>query len=391
MASSMRTDGPDVLGCLAALAGLELMTISRLRVLLAHHDPADAYEVATGRRPAHPMVERMMQGQVRAAWRASADRRSPSEWGARCRRDDISAVTMRDDDYPPVLRHDPEPPAVLFVRGRLDVLDARRVGVVGTRNATRAGRATATALGRGLAAEGVVVVSGLAKGIDAGAHHGALSVVAAGAAPPVAVVGNGLDTPYPRVNARLWDEVARHGLLLSEWPPGTAPEAFRFPLRNRILAALSEIVVVVESRERGGSLITATAAMERGIDVMAVPGSVNSRAALGVNQLLRDGAAPVTSAQDVLLALGLDNRRSGRSDFDPRPLPRGVEAAVLERCRRDPCTLDEVVVDLQLPLAEAAMTLARLERTGWLHEAGGWFEAVVDWPDAPSHPPAVYR
>jgi len=139
-------------------------------------------------------------------------------------------------------------------------------------------------------------------------------------------------------------------------------------------------VVVVESRERGGSLITAQAAIERGIEVMAVPGSVHNRAAIGTNELLRDGAAPVTSADDVLLALGLDGRRRGGADFDPRPLPRGVDAEVLARCRRDPCTLDEVVVELGLPLPEAAMTLARLERAGWVQEAGGWFEPVVSWP-----------
>ena len=188
------------------------------------------------------------------------------------------SLTARDDAYPAPLRLDPEPPAVLFARGDLSVLDGRRAGVVGTRNATTAGRETARELGRALAGEGVVVVSGLAKGIDGAAHAGALAV---DGAPRSAVVGNGPDAPYPRVNASLWAEVCRRGLLLTEWPPGTAPEPFRFPLRNRILAALSEVLVVVESRERGGSLITAQAAAERSVDVMAVPGSVRSRAAAG--------------------------------------------------------------------------------------------------------------
>ena len=283
---------------------------------------------------------------------------------------------MRDASYPAVLVNDPEPPAVLFVRGDPSVLDGRRVGVVGTRNATRAGRDTAFELGRDLAAAGVVVVSGLAKGVDGATHAGVLH---ADGAPPVAVVGNGPDQPYPRVHARLWEDVCRRGVLLSEWPPGTVPEPFRFPLRNRILAALSEVVVVVESRERGGSLITAQAAIERSIDVMAVPGSVRNRAAAGTNQLLRDGAAPVTSVDDVLVALGLDTRRAGTPTYDPRPLPRGIAAAVLERCRRDPCTLEEIVVELGLSLSDAAMTLARLERTGWVQESGGWFEPVVSW------------
>jgi DNA processing protein len=133
--------------------------------------------------------------------------------------------------------------------------------------------------------------------------------------------------------------------------------------------------VVVESRERGGSLTTAREALERSIEVMAVPGSVNNRAAAGTNQLIRDGATPVTDAADVLLALGLDHRRDRRG-YDPRPLPRGDEARVLERCRSDPCTLDDIVADLGLPIAAAAITLARLERSGWVRESGGWFEEV---------------
>ena len=227
----------------------------------------------------------------------------------------IDAVTARDPEFPAVLRHDPQPPAVLFVRGDLAALDARRVGIVGTRNATQTGRDIAFELGTALAEAGVAVVSGLAKGIDGAAHRGVLGV---DGGRPVAVVGNGPDAPYPRVHAALWAEVCARGVLLSEWPPGTAPEPFRFPLRNRILAALSEVLVVVESRERGGSLITAQAAIERSVDVMAVPGSVRNRAAAGTNQLLRDGAGA-----------GHGRRRRARR---PRPRhpprrPRGVRPA----------------------------------------------------------------
>jgi DNA processing protein len=365
-------------GHLAALAGFDLMTVSRLRVLLAHHHPIEAYAVAAGQAQPAPPIARLLTPEVRSAWRASAERRLPSEWAARCHAAGVRVVTMRDAEFPAPLRNDPQPPAVLFVRGDLAALEARRVGIVGTRNATGTGRETAAILGRELADVGVSVVSGLAKGIDGAAHRGALRGRSGRA---VAVVGNGLDTPYPRQHAALWDEVAARGLLLSEWPPGTAPEPFRFPLRNRILAALCEVLVVVESRERGGSLITAQAAIERSIDVMAVPGSVRNRAAAGTNQLIRDGAAPVTCSDDVLVALGLDTRRATPAAYDPRPLPRGVEATVLARCRRDPCTLDEVVVDAGLPIAEAAMALAHLERTGWVRQAGGWFEPVLSWSD----------
>jgi DNA processing protein len=365
-------------GRLAALAGLDLMTIARLRLLLAHHDAAEALAVAAGRARPAAIVAQGLDARVREAWRASLARRDPEAWAERCADAGIAAVLPSDADFPEPLRRDPDPPAVLFVRGDLAAVCGRRVGIVGTRNATRAGRELAVALGHDLAEAGVAVVSGLAKGIDGAAHRG---VLRSGGAPPVAVVGNGLEQPYPRVHAELWARVAERGLLLSEWPPGTAPEPFRFPLRNRIIAALSEILVVVESRERGGSLITALAAIERGIDVMAVPGSPHNLAAAGTNQLLRDGAAPVAEAADVLVALGLDHRRAGPSTFDPRPLPRGLEAAVLARCRRDPCTLEGVVVGLDVTMSEAAMAVARLERAGWVRESGGWFEAVGVWGD----------
>jgi len=244
--------------------------------------------------------------------------------------------------------------------------------VIGTRNATAAGRATATDLGHALSEEGIVVVSGLARGIDGAAHRGVRASGGPGRA--VAVVGNGLDQPYPNQHSELWEWVGECGLLLSEWPPGVAPEAWRFPLRNRILAALCEVLVVVESRERGGSLITARAAADRSVEVMAVPGSPRSRASSGTNQLLVDGAGPVTSAADVLAMLGLDHRRQSELPFDPRPVPDALQSRVLEACAVEPSTLDMLVGALQVELADAAMAAARLERSGWLVEAGGWFE-----------------
>ena len=368
------TAAPDT-GYLAALAGLDLATVARLRVLLSRHHPAEAWAVASGRHPPHPAVAPMLTPELRAAWRRDCVQRDPETWARRCAQLGIRAVSERDPDYPLLLRADPQPPAVLFARGNWEVLDRRRVGIVGTRNATGPGCDFAFTLGRELATADVVVVSGLAKGIDGAAHRGALS--SDGTGHVVGVVANGLDRPYPRQHAELWRAVGADGLLLSEWPPGTAPEKFRFPMRNRILAALAEVLVVVESRERGGSLTTAREALERSIEVMAVPGAVQNRAAAGTNQLIRDGATPVTDPSDVLLALGLDHRRAGRTTFDPRPLPRGIEAAVLECCRAEASTLDHVVTGLGLGVAEAAMALARLERSGWVRDAGGWFEPVL--------------
>ncbi len=197
---------------------------------------------------------------------------------------------------------DPDPPGVLFSRGDLGLLTAGlMVAVIGTRRCSAIGRQVATELGRSLADAGLVVVSGLALGIDGCAHVGAL---AAGGR-PVAVVGTGLDVVYPAANRRLWTRIGDSGLLLSEAPVGARPERWRFPARNRLIAALADAVVVVESHAVGGSLHTVHEALERGRLVMAVPGAVTNPAAAGTNQLLAEGCPPVRGVDDVLDALGV--------------------------------------------------------------------------------------
>lgn len=359
---------------IAVLAGCGSISPARLRRLLEHHEPLDALErLATGA-ALHPMFMRGLPADRLAQFRDRVRRASLADAAAACERFGVEVIPLGADRYPAPLALDPEAPAALFVRGDLAALGGRRVGIVGTRHASTAGRATATELAEALSAESVTVLSGLARGIDAAAHRG----VRAGPGPgrAVAVVGSGPDVHYPKANAELWEWVAATGLLISEWPPGVQPDAWRFPLRNRILAALSEVVVVVESRERGGSLITARAAADRGVDVMAVPGSPRHRAAKGANQLLVDGAAPVTSADDVLAVLGIDHRRQGSLPFDPRPQPDEVQHRVLAACEAAPATLDMIVAETELSVTDAALAAARLERSGWLVEAGGWFEPV---------------
>lgn len=370
-------DEPRRVGQLAAIVSLDRQSGARLRTLLTHHPDVDeAWAVAAGRLRPHPGVEPLINGSVGAAWRAAADGLDVDALTRRCAASGIGATVIGDQRYPGVLVHDPQPPAVLFHRGSWDALTQRRVGVVGTRNATGPGRRFARELGADLAAAGVGVVSGLAKGIDGAAHGGALADGTA-TTRPIGVVANGLDVAYPRCNAELWEAVAERGLLLSEWPPGVAPERFRFPLRNRILAALSEVLVVVESRARGGSLTTAREALQRGIDVLAVPGAVSSPASAGTNHLLRDGAAPVLGADDVLVALGLDHQRSGNADgYDPRPLPRGLDAQLLDRCRAAPCTLDTIIDEFHLEFREAVAAMSRLERTGWVCGDSGFYEEL---------------
>ena len=357
----------------AALAGLPGMWPSRLRSVLRRSSPATVWASILGDAPLDRILADAVARRppIAAQWRAAATRCPPAAVWARCAATSVAVHVLGDATYPVALAIDREAPAVLFSRGHLDALDGRRVAIVGTRNATASGRATARDLGRGLAEAGVRVVSGLARGVDGWAHRGALSV--AGAL-PVGVVACGLDVVYPAEHRPLWTEVAERGLLLAEVPPGTAPEAFRFPLRNRILAALAEVVVVVESRARGGSLVTVDAAERRGITVMAVPGSPRSKAAEGTNRLIVDGASPVLDVADVLVALGLSAGRSSAPDGDARPRPDRSDAEVLELFGDEPLDLERVVVAAGRPIADVALSLARLEATGWLVRTGGWFE-----------------
>ena len=285
----------------------------------------------------------------------------------------VGVDVLGGEGYPSLLAADHEAPALLFRLGDPSVLAGRRVAIVGTRRCTRYGRDVAQELGRDLAAAGVGVVSGLALGIDGAAHVGALQ---AGGGPPVGVVGSGLDVVYPRAHARLWDAVAVAGLLVSEAPMGARPEPWRFPARNRVIAALAEVVVVVESHAAGGSQYTVDAAQARGRTVMAVPGSVRSPASAGVNALLADGCAPARDAADVLVALGLSTATAAIPAPDLRPPPGPVEQRVLQALGWEVASLEQVVARSGSTPGEASVALARLERDGWVSGAGGWWERI---------------
>lgn len=361
----------------AALAALPSMTSRRLRALLARRSPTVARAMLLGDRPFDQQVGRLVgrSPELRDRWRTHLRAHGESV-ADRCAELGIDVLLPGTSAWPPQLALDPDPPAVLFAQGDPSSIDARRIGVVGTRHPTQRGRQIAVRVGHELADAGVAVVSGLALGIDGAAHRGAL---ASGGAAPVAVIAHGHHRAYPRSHTALFREVAERGVILSEWPPGTEPERFRFPQRNRILAALSEIVVVVESRETGGSLITVAAALERGIDVFAVPGPIDRRASAGANQLIASGAGVMNEPDDLLVALGLDQARSRRRMIDARPLPRGEAARVLDFVGEGAVDLGQVARELDLVLGDAAMALARLERDGWLVETGGWFERLDEW------------
>ena len=348
---------------LIGLAGLPGMGPARLSRLLGQWEPDEAWaRVSRGHVPDVPE-------HVTSRWRSAAVRIDIGALWALHRDAGVKVISAADPSFPAVLADDPDAPAVLFVLGALDALEARRVAIVGTRRCTWAGRLVARALGQELAAAGVCVLSGLALGIDGEAHTGALT----GGAPPVAVVGTGLDVVYPRRHEQLWSAVAAQGAVVSEYPLGTPPERWRFPARNRIIAALAEVVVVVESTTRGGSMHTVDAALERDRAVLAVPGPVRSPASAGTNGLLAAGCPPCRDAADVLVALGLtatDVPSSGDAMG-----PEDPEAArVLDALGWEPATLDELAERLDAPLGPVAVHLTRLANAGWVLQRSGWWE-----------------
>ena len=289
----------------------------------------------------------------------------------------VRVDVLGGDGYPALVAADHEAPALLFSRGDPGALTTgRRVAIVGTRRCTRYGRDVAWELGRDLSAAGVTVVSGLALGVDGAAHGGALE---AGGGPPVAVVGSGLDVVYPRRHAGLWAAVAGAGLLLSEAPLGARPEPWRFPVRNRVIAALAEVVVVVESHAAGGSRYTVEAAEARSRTVMAVPGSVRSPASAYTNALLADGCPPARDATDVLVALGLSTALH-QGVVDRRSPPCQVGATVLEALGWEAASLDDVVARTGLGPGQVTLALTRLQRDGWVGGAGGWWEQIAQVP-----------
>ena len=212
--------------------------------------------------------------------------------------------------------------------------------------------------------------TGLALGIDGAAHAGALD----GPTPPAAVVATGLDVVYPRRHAALWREVGARGVILSEYPLGVWPERWRFPARNRIIAALADVVVVVESHERGGSMHTVESALERDRLVMAVPGSVRSPASEGTNALLAAGSPPARDAADVLVALGLDRGAWERAPAMVPPV--GDAGTVLDAVGWEPSTLEQIADRAGAPLGPVAVHLTGLIAEGWVAHGAGWYERL---------------
>jgi DNA processing protein len=282
----------------------------------------------------------------------------------------VELTTLRRSDprYPPLLRQLHDPPKRLYVRGSAAALLDPAVAVVGARSCSSYGAQVARGLARELAAAGIVVVSGLARGIDGEAHRGSLD----GGGRTVAVLGCGIDRDYPRSHADLARRIRECGAVVSEYPPGVEPAPWRFPARNRIIAGLCLATVVVEARDRSGALITADFALELGRDVFAVPGEITAALSAGTNDLLRQGAAPLLSSRDVLAALGREPT--------PRKRPSIPEssAALLELLADAARDADELARRSGRSSAEVAAALVELELAGLVVAADGVYRCRPD-------------
>jgi DNA processing protein len=277
-------------------------------------------------------------------------------------------VTLEDEEYPPALKQIPLPPPFLFVRGTLARDDALAIALVGSRRPTGYGLRMAERLAGDLAARGVTIVSGLARGVDTGAHRGAMGA----AGRTLAVLGSGVDVVYPPENRGLAREVTAAGAVVSQFPMGTPPLPAHFPIRNRVIAGLALGTVVVEAAERSGALITARLAGEIGREVYAVPGNVSSPVSQGTNQLIQDGARLVRDWEDVVAELAPMWRAAVR----PLAAPEGAAAAeaggaVLPLLGEEPVAIDHVIERTGLPAGEVAASLTDLELRGLVRKLPG--------------------
>jgi DNA processing protein len=319
-----------------------------LACVLAHRDGGGA---------ARRRVRELLADRDRSGFDVAAGTDAAARLEAELARLGWQWVAAGEPSFPSGLAVISDPPIGVFVRGV--VPSAPAAAIVGSRRATSYGREVAEHFGRELAAAGVTVVSGMARGVDAAAHRGALAT----GGPTVAVWGAGPDRVYPKEHASLAEEIAAAGALVTEYPPGSAPLPHHFPERNRLIAGLAQVVIVVEADERSGALVTARLALDEGREVMAVPGSVFSRLSAGPNGLLRAGAAPALSAADVLAVLGVAPGATSR-DAEPEllaALPHG-ESVSIER----------VAAACHLTVAATLEALLRCELDGWVvREADG--------------------
>lgn len=297
-----------------------------------------------------------------------------------CLKTGTDILTIADVDYPEPLKHIHDGPLVLYVRGDRSLLGREQIGIVGSRNATRAGLEHARSFAAALSRKGLLVTSGLALGVDGAAHAGALDA----GFPTVAVIGNGVDKPYPYRHRSLSERIADEGVIVSEYPPGTSAKAGHFPRRNRIISGLSRGILVVEAGLKSGSLITARLALEQGREVFAIPGSVHNPLARGCHHLIRQGAKLVETVDDICEELG--DWWTGQTGELPHAAPARLSAAdgldsreiaVLEALGYDPQSTDDLCSVTGLPADQLMQSLLLLELQGLVDSAPGGFQRIA--------------
>ncbi|MCP5267621.1 MAG: DNA-protecting protein DprA [Zoogloeaceae bacterium] len=282
-------------------------------------------------------------------------------------------LTLADEAYPQALLEIPDPPSVLYVRGQAELLNTPAIAIVGSRNATPQGESNARAFATALAGSGLCIVSGLALGIDAAAHQGALAADGA----TIAVIGTGADRLYPARNQSLACQIAANGAIVSEFPLGTPAAAANFPRRNRLISGLSRGVLVVEAAVESGSLITARLAGEQGREVFAIPGSIHSPQARGCHRLIRQGAKLVETAQDILEELNVPV--NSKSQKHSNTGHKHSDDTLLQFAGFDPVTVDQLVARSGLTAEAVSVMLLQLELDGQIASLpGGRFQRLTE-------------
>lgn len=334
----------------------------RLRALMAHFGSAEAaWAASAADLRAAGLGPKVIEGLEKVRREVDLAR----VW-SQIEKQNIHVLTWDDELYPSRLKEIEQPPPVLYVRGEWTAEDEFAVAIVGTRRVTPYGRQITEELAAFLAGNGITVVSGLARGVDAVAHQAALRA----GGRTVAVLGSGVDKIYPPEHRQLAEQMMKQGALVSDYAPGTPPEAANFPPRNRIISGLSMATVVVEAGETSGALITAEFAAEQGREVFAVPGSILAPQSKGTNKLIQQGAQPLLSVNDIMQALNLT--RVGAQKAARKALPAdALEAQLLSALGEQPVHVDELRNQTGLPIEKVSATLTLMELKGMVRQVGG--------------------
>lgn len=334
----------------------------RIRTLIEHFgDLETAWNAPSDGLNAAGLTEKIADELVRVRSEIDLDRIE-----ARLRSEHIQVITWEDDSYPRHLMNIDQPPPVLYLRGAYLPEDEWAVAVVGTRRITPYGRQVCDELTSFLAANGITVVSGLARGVDAIAHNTALRHHGR----TIAVMGSGVDIIYPPENVKLAEAIQANGVLVSDYPPGTQPLANNFPPRNRIISGLSLATVIVEAGKTSGALITAKFAVDQGRDVLAVPGNIHAPQSQGTNYLIQQGAHPLLQPKDILDVLDLNmitEHQAAQVTLPKDPL----EARLVQLLGAQPIHVDEIQAQTDLPIEAVTATLTMLELKGIVKQVGG--------------------